>query len=103
MQMIYIDSDGNARHTGVGVAMDTSAKTWAAFNALRRFGVDFGHAHFLCDYHNAKGDLVDTIAIRKSDFVRITRETVKSESYYRRYDQQYWKDAKTTHKQEAKV
>jgi hypothetical protein len=90
MQMIYIDSDRNARHTGVGAAMETDAATWAAFNALRPRSCDINDAAFLLDYHDANGDLVDTLAIRREDFAAITGEKALSDAYYRQKDNEYW-------------
>ena len=94
MQMIYIDSDGDARHTGVGAAMTTNAATRKAFLSLRPLGVHVDQAAFLCDYHDRRGDLVDTIAIRREDFTRITGEPVKSDAEYRRIDADYWREAR---------
>lgn len=94
MQMIYIDSDGDARQTGVGAAMETNAATRKAFNALRPLAAPFDQAAFLCDYHDRNGDLVDTIAIRRDDFTRITGEPVKSDAEYRRIDADYWREAR---------
>jgi hypothetical protein len=101
MQMIYIDADGNARHTGVGAAMNSDADTRRAFEALRRLSVDFDEAAFLLDLHEANGDLVDTLAIRKKDFPAITGEAVKSDVDYRRIDQQYWAKAQREHAKAA--
>jgi hypothetical protein len=99
MQMIYIDSKGDARHTGVGAAMETNAATRRAFNAPRPLAAPFDQAAFLCDYHDRKGDLVDTIAIRREDFTRITGEPVKSDAEYRRIDAEYWREARAAHSQ----
>jgi sugar/nucleoside kinase (ribokinase family) len=97
MQMIYIDTDGNARHTGVAAAMETNAATRKAFNSHRPFGVPFAQAAFLCDYYDRRGDLVDTIAIRREDFTRITGEPVKSNAQYRRIDAEFWREARMKH------
>jgi hypothetical protein len=94
MQMIYIDTDGDARHTGVGAAMQTDAATWAAFNALRPLSCQFDDAAFLLDYHDANGDLVDTLAIKREDFAAITGEQVMSDAYYRQKDGDYWAEAR---------
>lgn len=90
MQMIYIDTAGNARHTGVGAAMKTDAETRSAFEAVRPRSVAFDKAAFLLDLHDGNGDLVDTLAISKEDFPGITGEAVKSDADYRRIDEQYW-------------
>ena len=94
MQMIYIDSDGDARHTGVGAAMQTDAATWAAFNAVRPLSCQFEDAAFLLDYHDGSGDLVDTLAIRREDFAPITGEEAMSDAYYRQKDREYWAKAR---------
>lgn len=94
MTMIYIDDDGNARQTGVGAAMDTNAETLAAFNRHRAAEVPKGSARFLLDYHNAKGDLTDTIRLDANAFEAITGETVKTDAEYRQIDEKYWRDAR---------
>lgn len=101
MRMIYIDSDRNARHTGVGAAMATDAETRKAFEDARSLSVDFDRADFLLDLLDAAGDLVDTLAIRKEDFESITGEKVQSDAYYRQYDQQYWDKARREHAKAA--
>jgi hypothetical protein len=101
MQMIYIDTDGDARHTNVGVAMNSNSETRHAFEALRPLSVDFAMADFLLDLHDANGDLVDTLAIRKEDFPIITGEVVKSDADYRRIDRQYWVRARRQHARAA--
>jgi hypothetical protein len=44
MQMIYIDTAGSARPTGIGAAMKTGTETRQAFEALRHRSVDFDDA-----------------------------------------------------------
>jgi len=97
MTMIYIDDDGDARQTGVGAAMETNAETWAAFNRHRAAEVPKGHARFLLDYYNAKGDLADTIRLDATAFETITGEKVKTDAEYRRIDEKYWRDARKAH------
>lgn len=97
MYMIYIDSDGDARQTNVGAAMDTNAETWAAFNSYRRLDVPSEKAVFLLDYHNAKGDLCETIRIDALAFESLTGEKVKTDAEYRQIDDDYWSDARAKH------
>ena len=90
--MIYIDTDGNARKTGCGAAMDSNSETLAAFNSYRHLNV--GNPVFLLDYYNAKGNLSDTIGIASGDFPRITGEAVKSDEHYKKVDADFWRDAR---------
>jgi hypothetical protein len=90
MQMIYIDSDGDARQTNVGAAAKTNAQTWATFNSHRRLAVPYDRARFLLDYYNAKGDLSDTIPLDATGFEAITNETAKTDAEYRKIDADYW-------------
>lgn len=92
MEMIFIDSDGHARKTGVGAIMDTPADTWRAFLTAKRFDVG-ADADFLLDYYNRKGDLADTIGLRRRDFERITGEKARTDAEYREIDRKYWADA----------
>jgi hypothetical protein len=55
IELIYIDNEDQARKTNLGLELDTAAATWAAFQRLRRYGVDIKVARFLIDYHNRKG------------------------------------------------
>lgn len=91
MEMIYIDSDGDARVTNVGAAMANARETRKAFKDLKaRYGEgDFSSAAFLCDLHTANGDIEDTIAIRREDFTAITGEPVLSDAEYRKIDNDY--------------
>jgi hypothetical protein len=90
MEMIYIDSDNLARHTNVRTAMDTNALTWAAFNRYRSYDVPPEKACFLLDYHNAKGDLGDTICLDATGFEAITGQKTKTDAEYRKIDDDYW-------------
>jgi hypothetical protein len=92
MEMIYIDSDRQARKTGVGAIMDTPEQTWSAFRSARRLEVPMEDAAFLLDYYNRKGDLSDTIAISREAYTRITGEPVLSEQEYREIDRAFWSD-----------
>lgn len=94
MMMIYIDNDDNARQTGVGAAMKTNALTWAAFKSYRWLEVPKDRAKFLLDYHNAKGDLADTILLDAAGFEAISNEKVKTDAAYRKIDAAYWAKAR---------
>lgn len=94
MQMIYIDTDDQARQTGVGAAMHSNAATWAAFQSYRKFEVSKDRARFLLDYHNGKGDLGDTILLDEGGFVAISGEKVKTDAEYRKIDEDYWAEVR---------
>lgn len=94
MTMIYIDDDDGARQTGIGASMETNAETWAAFNRYRAAEVPKGHARFLLDYYNVKGDLADTIRLDATAFEAVTGEKVKTDTEYRQIDEKYWQGAR---------
>jgi hypothetical protein len=93
MEMIYIDSDDNARHTNVRCAMETNALTWAAFNSYRHMEVGEKKAQFLLDYHTRDGNLGDTIRLDAAGFAAIANEPILSDAEYRAIDQGYWAKA----------
>lgn len=95
MEMIYIDDEDNARHTDIGASRDSNAATWAEFNSYRHLDVGKERAKFLLDYHNAKGDLADTICLDESGFTAITGKSPKRDSEYVRIDEDYWAAART--------
>jgi hypothetical protein len=90
MEMIYIDSDNQARQTGIGAIFETNAETLAAFRSAKRCDVGHARADFLLDYYNRRGDLSDTIGLTRADFERISGERVLSEAEYREIDAAYW-------------
>lgn len=94
IEIIYIDSEDQVRKTNMERVGATNAATWAEFRDLRRFSVEKASARFLIDYHNAKGDLADTICIDVGGFVAITGSQPKSEATYRAIDRQYWENAR---------
>lgn len=98
MQMIYIDSEDQARHTNVAAAMETNALTWAAFQSYRHLEVSKERAQFLLDYYNAKEELAGTILLDADGFARISGEPVKTDAEYRAIDAQYWDDARASRK-----
>ncbi|WP_441235614.1 hypothetical protein [Bradyrhizobium sp. 930_D9_N1_4] len=95
MELIYIDSDEQACQTNLRKSCDTNAITLATFRAYRRYGVPFDQARFLLDYHNAKGDLSDTIAISADGFKAITGEHPKTDEEYRKIDTDFWNEARS--------
>lgn len=95
MEMIYLDSDDQARKTNLHLSLGTDAETWAKFRSFRPYGVDIKHARFLLDYHNRKGDLSDTIALDSYGFELITGEKPKTEKAYRRIDSDFWKEVRS--------
>lgn len=95
LEFIYIDSDGQACQTNLRTAGATNASTWAAFLSYRRYGVDITVARFLLDYHNAKGDLSDTIAVDADGFRAITGYEPKSDEAYRKIDTDFWNEVRS--------
>lgn len=93
MEMIYIDTDDQARHTNVGAALGSNAATWRAFRSYRHFDVGKDRAKFLLDYHNAKGDLAETICLDAKGFTEISGEKPKTDAAYRQIDADYWEKA----------
>lgn len=85
-------SDENERRYAESLQLASSSS-----RAIRSSCVPLRH------YHDRKGDLVDTIAISREDFTRITGEPVKSDAEYRRIDAEYWRDARAAHSQKRSV
>lgn len=94
MEFIYIDSDGNARHTNQRAAFDTNAETLAVFNSYRPYKSAKGDYPFILDYHNSKGDLGETLPMGAEIYEKITGEPMQAESVYIERDKQYWRDVK---------
>lgn len=95
MEIIYIDGEDNARQTGLCHSAETNAATFAEFRKWRPFGVDIKQARFLLDYHNAKGDLSDTIAIDENGFIAITGQQPKTDAEYVNLDADFWDEARS--------
>ena len=95
MELIYIDNDGDARQTGLRRSAGTNAATLAEFRRWRPFGVDINDARFLLDYHNAKGDLSDTIAVDVDGFRAITGLEPGDDEHYRMIDARFWDEARS--------
>ena len=102
MQMIYIDGN-DARHTNVRAAFKTNAETWAQFQKCRIFEVPESRATFLLDYHNAKGDLADTIRLDDTGYATIANEPVLSAAAYRKIDRDYWTKARAEYQSNKKA
>lgn len=92
MEMIYIDSDRQARKTNVGAIMDTPMETWLAFLSAKRLDVGLEGGEFLLDYYNRKGDLADTIALSRRSFERITGQKALTDAEYREIDRAFWSE-----------
>lgn len=92
MELIYIDSDDDARKTGLTRSLDTDAATWAEFRRHEKHRVDYREASFLLDYHNRKGDLSHTIPISAKGFEAITGTPAKTDAEYRKLDETFWNE-----------
>jgi len=90
MEIIFIDSDGDARQTNMRLALDSDRETWAHFNKCRTHGVGIKQATFLLDYHRGNNDLSDTIAIDNAGFTAITGRAPKTDAEYRQIDGEFW-------------
>lgn len=95
MELIYIDIEDQARQTGLRRALDSNAATWAEFRSYRKHSVDIKQARFLLDYHNAKGDLCDTIAIDRDGFKAITGQSPLDDRAYCRIDEDFWNEVRS--------
>lgn len=98
VEIIYIDSEDNARQTNLRTACNTNAATHAAFRSFRRHAVDIKQARFLLDYHNARGDLSDTIAIDDTGFRAVTGQEPKTDAEYVKLDSDYWDEVRKDRK-----
>lgn len=95
IELIYIDNDEQACHTNLRTAAASNAATLAAFREYKRYGVDIKVAKFLVDYHNAKGDLSDTIAIDADGFRAITGINPLTDEEYRQIDSDFWNSVRS--------
>ena len=94
MEMIYIDTDGQARKTRIGAIMESNKKTWADFRSRKPLAVPHNTARFFLDYYNRHGNLADTIPLSADGFTAITGEQPLCDSDYREIDRKFWEDAK---------
>lgn len=92
MELIYIDSDDQARQTGMRRSLDTNAATWAEFQSYRGYGVAIEDATFLLDYHTPNGDLGPTIPLDDAGFIAVTGRTPLNEAAYVKVDETFWAD-----------
>ena len=95
LEFIYIDSDGDACQTNLRTAARTNSATLTAFRSYKRWAVDIKAARFLLDYHNAKGDLSDTIPIDGDGFRAITGFEPKTDAEYRQIDIDFWNSVRS--------
>ena len=95
MEFIYIDDAGDARQTNLRLSLSSNAATLAEFRRLRRHSVDIKQARFLLDYHNASGDMSDTIAVDADGFAAITGQRPKADAEYIKIDADFWDEARS--------
>ena len=93
MEMIYV-GNGKGYKTGVGAIFETNAATYAAFRAAKPLDVGLDDAVFLLDYYNRKGDLAGSIGLSPDGFEEIVGEAAPTEAQCKKFDTQYWDDAR---------
>lgn len=93
MNFLYIDSDGDGRHTDMSRAADSDEVTKAEFESYRALEVAEGRAVFTLDLHE-DGDLIDTICLDRAGFRKVTGQSPESDEYYRAIDDAYWANAR---------
>lgn len=93
MEFTFLTESGDGYKTGVGAAMETAAATKAAFESYRSNAVDIKTAPFILDLHNENHDLLDSIAVSAETFKKISGQEVLSESEYKSYDDEFWREA----------
>ncbi len=82
MEMIFIDSENQARLTGVGAEFKTDKLTVNAFESARHFDIGMKECDFILDLHEDNGDLIDSIGVSAGSFAQIAGEPVLSEAQY---------------------
>jgi len=82
MQMIFIDSNNDARLTGIGAEYDSYESMLMAFEALRLKDVGVDNGDFILDLHDDNDDLLESIAISAESYTDITGMPVLSEAEY---------------------
>lgn len=96
MEMIYIDSDHQARKTRLGAIFDTDYLTLLAFRSTKRLAVPIETAKFILDCYDENEDLVDSVALSAAGFREITGQEPLTEADYRRIDAEFWAAARQT-------
>lgn len=90
VEIIYIDSNEDARKTGMGAVGATWEETRRCFNVACSQQCDIESAEFLCDLHDTDGDIIETVGLTRSAVEWITGETAKSDDEYVAYDKNFW-------------
>jgi hypothetical protein len=96
IEVTYIDSERNARHTGRFLHTETDE----VFNSFRP--LESKKPRFLLDLWAPNGERIDTIGISKASFTRITGEKVESDDYYRKIDDEYWEEERRLYEAKKK-
>lgn len=90
VEIIYIDSNGDARKTGLGAAGATWDETLECFAAAKAQQCDTKEAEFLCDLHDKEGDIIETVGLSRRSVEQISGEVAKSDDEYVRFDYDFW-------------
>jgi len=96
IEVTYIDSERNARHTGLFLPTETDE----IFNSFRR--LESKRPRFLLDLWTPNKERIDTIGISKASFTRITGKKVESDDYYRKIDDKYWEEERRLYEAKKK-
>lgn len=96
MELIFIDSEHQARKTRVGAEYDTDYLTLLAFRSTKRLAVPIETAQFILDYYDTNEDLVDSVALSAEGFRFVTGQEPLTEADYLRIDAEYWAEVRQT-------
>ena len=86
IQVLYIDSEHEARATNIRLAHWNDAATQRSFEAARKWAVPVQQAKYVFDLHNRAGELVDSVSVDDEGFRAITGKEPLSETEYLRID-----------------
>lgn len=86
MVIVYMDSTGKARYTGLHVQLATTMETWLAFTSYKQLAIPHQGAPYVVGYYNSVGVLFDTIGLSAEGFERITKQKALTEEQWLQTD-----------------
>lgn len=87
MVIVYMDSQGTARYTGLSVELATSMETWLAFTSYKQIAVQLKGAagqfkanYYVIGYYNNANVLFDYIGLDAEGFEKVTKQKALTEA-----------------------
>lgn len=96
MVIVYMDSQGIARYTGMSVELKTAMETWLAFTSFKQIAVQLKGAvsqfktnYYVIGYYNNANVLFDFIGLDDEGFKRVTGSPPLTEEQWLDVDRRY--------------